>query len=89
MGKLLTAAYKSPVDILYDNITDPKFRDKEGNLPEDKRLCIRDNGNIKFGNLNGWKAKSLKDLLNYKDEDISRFTCSHGTIRGAGTPVKK
>lgn len=89
MGKLLTAAYKSPVDILYDNITDPKLRDKEGNLPEDKRLCVRDNGEIKFGNLNGWKANSLKDFLNHKDEDITRFTCSHGTIPGAGTPVKK
>lgn len=90
MGKLLTAAFKQPVDILYDNITDPAFRDKEGNLPADRRLCIQNNtGDIKFGNLNGWKANSIKDLLKYSDDDITKFSCTHGAMPGAGTVVAK
>lgn len=88
MGKLLTAAFRKPVDILYDGINDKEILDENGLLPADKRICIRDNGEVTFGNLNGWKAKSITDLLKFSDSDMSKFDCTHGTMPGAKTPVK-
>ncbi|HQV76937.1 MAG TPA: parallel beta-helix domain-containing protein [Chitinophagales bacterium] len=84
LGKLLTAAFKGGVDILVDGSADPKLRNKNGQLPEGKRICIRNNGNIKFGNLNAWKASGAKDIIKYKDEDISKFDCSILNINGNG-----
>lgn len=85
LGKLLTATFKGGVDILIDGSSDPKLRDKNGQLPEDKRICVRNNGNIEFGNLNAWKAKGIKDIMNYKDNDISKFDCSIAAINGNNT----
>jgi len=89
MGKLLTAAFRKPVDILYDNINHKELYDADGNLPEGIRLCIQNNTGVKtFGNLNGWKAKSVRDLIGMADSDISKFDCSHSQIPGARTPVQ-
>lgn len=88
MGKLLSLAFRKPVDILYDNINDPALYNAEGHLPDDKKLCIRENSGVKtFGNLNGWKAKSLTDLVSLADTDITKFDCAHGPMPGARTPV--
>ena len=85
LGKLLTATFKGAVDILVDGSSDPKIRDKNGQLPEGKRICIRNNGKVTFGNLNAWKASGIKDIMNYKDDDITKFDCSYTGIRGNNT----
>ncbi|MEN9447649.1 MAG: hypothetical protein RJA25_939 [Bacteroidota bacterium] len=82
LGKLLTATFKGSIDILVDGSSDPKIRDKNGQVPEDKRICIRNNGEIKFGNLNLWKATGRADIMNYKDSDLSKFNCEYKGING-------
>ncbi len=82
LGKLLTATYKGALDIFVDGSADPKLRDKNGQLPEGKMICIRNNGDIKFGNLNAWKAKGRDDIMDYKDNNITKFDCSYTGING-------
>ncbi len=84
LGKLLTATFKSALDIFVDGASDPALRDKNGQLPEGKRICIRNNGDVKFGNLNSWKSKGLQDIMDYKDNDITKFDCSYTGINGNG-----
>jgi parallel beta-helix repeat protein len=85
LGKLLTATFKSSLDIFVDGSADPAIRDKDGQLPEGKKICIRNNGDVKFGNLNAWKAKGRDDIMKYKDYDISRFDCAIAGINGNNT----
>ncbi|HNE49500.1 MAG TPA: parallel beta-helix domain-containing protein [Chitinophagales bacterium] len=82
LGKLLSISFKGGVDILVDGSSDPKIRDKNGQVPEDKRICIRNNGAVKFGNLNAWKAHGREDIMKYKDNDISKFDCTIAGIQG-------
>lgn len=84
LGKLLTATFKGALDIFVDGSADPKIRDKDGQLPEGKKICIKNNGEVKFGNLNAWKSSGRKDIMDYKDNDITKFDCSFGGIRGNG-----
>lgn len=89
MGKMLFATYRKPMDIIYDGIPDPKYRDENGILPEGMQICIRNNGeNIKFGNLNAYKANGLTDLLKYSSTDITPFDCEFKGITGKNTPVQ-
>lgn len=82
LGKLFTVTFKSPVDICYDNINDPKLVDVEGNLPEGKKLCISNNkGMEKFGNLNAYKAKKPTEIPKYVDNEVAKFNCSYA-IKG-------
>ena len=87
-GKLAMAACKGPIDIVYDGNFEKEWRDINGNLPEGKKICIRNNGDIRFVNMNLWKAKNLKDVLNTYDKDITKFDCSYTGINGNNTPVK-
>ena len=82
LGKLLTATFKGAIDIFVDGSADPKLRDKNGQLPEGKKICIRNNGDVKFGNLNAWKTHGREDIMNFKDTDISKFDCSYTGING-------
>ncbi len=84
LGKLLTATFKGPLDIFVDGSADPKLRDKNGMMPEGKKICIRNNGDIQFGNLNAWKSHGREDIMNYKDNDIKKFDCSYVGIDGNG-----
>jgi len=82
LGKLLTATFKGSIDIFVDGSADPKIRDKDGQLPEGKKICIRNNGDVKFGNLNAWKTHGREDIMKYKDDDISKFDCTYTGING-------
>jgi parallel beta-helix repeat protein len=82
LGKLLAATFKSSLDIFVDGSADPKLRNKNGELPEGKKICIRNNGDIKFGNLNAWKTHGREDIMNFKDNDITKFDCSYTGING-------
>ena len=82
LGKLLTATFKGSLDIFVDGSADPKIRDKDGQLQEGKKICIRNNGDVKFGNLNAWKTHGREDIMNFKDNDISKFDCSYTGING-------
>ena len=82
LGKLLTATFKGALDIFVDGSADPKFRDKNGQLPEGKKICIQNNGEVKFGNLNAWKSKGREDIMDYKDNDMTKFNCTYTGING-------
>lgn len=84
LGKLLTATFKGPLDIFVDGASDPRIRDKDGKVPDDKRICVRNNGEVKFGNLNAWKTHGREDIMKYKDNDLSKFDCSFSGIPGNG-----
>lgn len=88
MGQLLTTAFKGPMDIVYDGLADPKVRDANGLAPAGIRPCFSNNGEVAFGNLNAWKAKSELDLVKNTDRDIAPFNCEYSGISGAKTPVK-
>lgn len=85
LGKLMVATAKSPVDIVYDGASDKKVRDVNGNLPEGKKICIQNNGEVKFMNLNLWKANSAKEIIKTFDNDITKFNCSYTGISGNNT----
>lgn len=85
LGKLIATMGKSPIDILYDGASDKEFRDANGIVVGDKKICIRDNGEVKFLNLNAWKADGIKDLFNTYDKDITKFDCSIQGILGSNS----
>lgn len=89
LGKLLYATFRKPMDIIYDGLPDPAFKDENGLLPTGMKICIRNNGEkIKFGNLNAAKANSLTDFLKVSSTDLSPFDCELNGITGKNTPVQ-
>lgn len=89
LGKMVFATYRKPMDIIYDGIPDPLYRDENGILPDDKKICIKDNGeDIRFGNLNAYKANGVTDLLKHSSTDITPFDCTFEGITGKNTPLK-
>ena len=87
LGKLITGGFKSSMDIIVDGSADPKIRDANGQVPADKKICIQNNGDIKFGNVNFWQVKDQKDVFNHLDRDISKFDCTHTKIMGNNTKI--
>lgn len=75
------------MDIIFDGSADPKIRDANGQVELSKKLCIQNNGDIKFGNVNFWKVKDKDDVLNHTDTDMSKFDCSHTKILGNNTKI--
>jgi parallel beta-helix repeat protein len=81
-GKLIALGLKGYKDIIVDGSADPKLRDSEGQVPPDYKICIRNNGDIKFANLNFWQVKDEDDITNHIDHDVSKFDCEHAGIIG-------
>ena len=46
---------------------------------------LKDNGDIKFMNLNAWKAEGVTDLIKTYDNDISKFDCAISGILGSNS----
>jgi parallel beta-helix repeat protein len=81
-GKLIALGLKGYKDIIVDGSTDPKLRDNKGQVPPDYKICIRNNGDIKFANLNFWQVKDEDDITNHVDNDLTKFDCEHQGIAG-------
>ncbi len=72
MGKLFRLKLKFGKDvphIIYDGIVDDKLIDKQGNIPDSARICIKNNKNQSFANID---AKN--DFQNIS-RDVSRYDC--------------
>lgn len=82
LGKLIALGLKGYRDIIVDGDADPKLRDNKGQVPPAYKICIRNNGDIKFTNLNFWQVKSEDDIVDHVDKDIARFDCEHPGIAG-------
>jgi parallel beta-helix repeat protein len=65
-------------DILYDGIVDGKKLTPQGTLPDELRLCIRNNGDADFANVD----------LEHNSENIRRELASHDCAHPSYEPVK-
>lgn len=74
MGKLIGAVFgnKAP-EMMYDGAVNPAYRNSDGSMKEDQRICFRNNGEVKFANID-WEHKSQNI-----DTDVSHFDCSINT----------
>jgi parallel beta-helix repeat protein len=81
-GKLIAIGLKGYKDIIVDGSADAKLRDNKGQVPDDYKICIRNNGDIKFANLNFWQVKGESDITDHVDHDLSKFDCEHAGIIG-------
>lgn len=71
MGVLFWTKFgKSVPDILYDGIVNKAYLDPAGNLLPEHRICIRNNGDATFANIDA--ANKFKDI----DRDITHYSCS-------------
>ena len=51
-GRLLHGIFADKVpDIIYDGTVNPAYKNNDGSLKEDQRICIKNNGNVSFSNL--------------------------------------
>lgn len=74
LGKALALAFKGNTpDIAFDGILFPGML-VDGKLPEDKRICIRNNGAATFANID--LANNMKNI----STDISLFDCALAAI---------
>ncbi len=69
--KILSLKLGKPFpDILYDGIVDAK-KAVNGSLPDNLRICLENNGDIDFANIDA--EHTFKNI----DRDIKKYTCSH------------
>lgn len=70
-GKMFSALFGDKVpDVVCDGAVNPAYRNQDGSIKEDQKVCIRNNGPITFSNM---------DLMNKgknRSNDISKFDCS-------------
>lgn len=78
LGKLMNLVFKGQTqDIVIDGMYDPAILDENGNVPNDRKICIRNNGaDIRFANLNAHKADKPQDISKTLDRDMSKVDCS-------------
>jgi len=48
---LFTHFFRSVPDIIYDGMPDPKYQNIDGTVPANRRLCLRNNSNARYLNL--------------------------------------
>ncbi len=77
--KLLALKMGKPFpDILYDGIVNPKKLTAQGTLPDELKVCIRNNGDADFANMDAWN-----DF-----ENITRDMAPHDCTHPSPEPVK-
>ena len=82
LGKLVSLGLKGYKDIIVDGSADPAYSKVGGIVPEEKRICIRNNGEIKFADLNLWAVKGESDITDHVEYDLGKYDCSHSGIKG-------
>ncbi|MCS6933752.1 MAG: right-handed parallel beta-helix repeat-containing protein [Chitinophagales bacterium] len=70
-GKLFAALFGDKVpDILYDGEVNPAYRSSNGQVKNEYRICLRNNGNVTFCNMD------LANKGKNKSYDVSKFDCA-------------
>lgn len=74
-GKMFAAMFGDKVpDVVVDGAVNPAYKNPDGSLKEDQKICIRNNGSISFSNM---------DLINKgkgKNDDITKFDCTAAPV---------
>lgn len=70
-GKMFSAIFGDKVpDIVFDGVIPDHYKNADGTVKEDQRLCIRNNGNVTFSNMDmANKGKNRSD-------DASKYNCA-------------
>lgn len=77
IGRLLYLKFKKNVpDILYDGIVDPETLDSNGDFTLENQICIRNNGEATFANLDA--ANNFENI----SRDIGEFDCERSAMPG-------
>ncbi|MGB0863405.1 MAG: parallel beta-helix domain-containing protein [Saprospiraceae bacterium] len=80
-GKLFTALGQGkPIGIAYDGVINPTHFNEDGTMKTEHKICIRENGEVPFMNLNAYKAMGengldMTKLASAIEMDASRFDC--------------
>ena len=70
-GRLLKSIFADKVpDMIYDGMINPAYKNNDGSLKEDQRICIKNNGTVTFANLDF--AGDGKNM----STDLSKMDCS-------------
>lgn len=70
-GKLFAAIFGDKVpDIVVDGEINPAYKNADGSVKDDQKICIRNNGNVTFSNMD------LANKGKNKNDDISKFDCT-------------
>jgi parallel beta-helix repeat protein len=70
-GKLLKGIFADKVpDMIYDGTVNPAYRNNDGTIKEDQRICIKNNGNVTFTCLDF--AGDGKNM----STDLSKYDCA-------------
>lgn len=78
--KILSLKLGTPFpDIMYDGIVDKK-KAEDGKLPDDLRICIENNGEATFANIDA--GNTFANI----DRDISKHACSHKPLAAISIP---
>lgn len=70
-GKMFAAMFGDKVpDIVVDGFINPAYKNADGSIKEDQKICVRNNGNITFSNMD------LANKGKNRNSDMSKFDCS-------------
>lgn len=74
-GKIFIAVFGDKIpDIIYDGEMNDAYKNNDGSVKDEYRICIRNNGNATFSNMDlAHKGKN-------KSDDLSKFDCTHPAI---------
>lgn len=81
LGKLTSAMTQGKgTDIIIDGIFKPDTVGEDGFPTGEHRICIRNNGDIRFINLNAGKGVTPEEMMKNMSTDISPFDCTLAPI---------
>ena len=82
LGKLVLAMAKGPADIIYDHNYNKAMSNTDGSLKAQYQSYFRNNGNIKFFNLNAYQSPVIENVLKTYQTNLEKFNCTINKIIG-------
>lgn len=70
-GQLFNVIFGDKVpDVVFDGFVNPAYKNADGSIKEEQRICITNNGNIAFSSMD------MPNKGKGKSDDISKFNCN-------------
>ncbi len=83
-GRLLTGLFQGYRDVITDGIFNPGNLDDQGKINPEKRICIRNNGDISFVNLNAHQGGEPQQMAANMNIDADAFDCELESVDISG-----